>query len=166
MVQNITGSGIRQAKLQFCNSKSYNERDRERIEKLFEKLFFCHDTKTEISQEYKKYYPRDIEFANVGGLHLISIPFMKWAINLHKEIASGYNQSNLVQDKRMYIATNMKRIKQKADLFSQFEQAASSCGVVLDKDILNDIYLRIVLFSFRAYSGELNNRIFNKAKTS
>jgi hypothetical protein len=170
-MQTMIGGGISKAKNKFkpktkdTSHEQNGNGTHSSITLLFERLFFHHDVKTSMQPEYKEFYPREIEFANLGALHLVSQEFIPWAIELFKFIALGYRPENILMNRREYIVKHLAKLKKETFLYDQFRQVVTSLGITVNAQVLEAVHTRIAEYSFRAYTKQINNEDFNKIKT-
>jgi len=160
-MQQMVGSGIRTAKLEYCPTRS----DKDEAWELLDALYFEHDATTPPSQEYMSYYPRQIEFANSGGLHLIQPDLIPWSIDLLKFIMESYLDENITMNRREYIAVSLTKLRNDKVLFAKFKEIIDKQNLGFSNDtLLEKIHLRIAEYAFRAYTKQKNNDKFNKIK--
>jgi hypothetical protein len=166
-VQNIMGASIAAAKREYCPSE--NKPDATAEEKailiLFKNLYFYHDVASKVATEYEKYYPKDVEFANQGGLHLVHLSVIEWAIEVMHFIASSYQGQDITVSPRQYIAVKMASLKNNDSLYKSFNAKLGAANCLIDDETLRKIHTKITLYAFRAFTKRENNRLFNKVKS-
>ena len=173
IMQSMLGGGLKAAKKQFCPETEAKDHGAVKgppmsaIANLFEHLIYRHDAAKAVSQEYQQYYPEEFGHRNTGGLHLISLKFMPWAIKLMSFIINSYTDDHINTNRKEYIAVVLTKLKKDDTFLRHFKSIALTLeGVVQIEDKqMSAIHLRIALYSCRAYSKQRHNARFNSCKT-
>lgn len=132
---------------------------------LFDALTIQDNERSEpIPAEYEQYYPESLQHCNKGGLHLVSLPFVPWALALQKIIANCYKRENILVNRREYIAVSLDKVRKNKDLFESFKKIVQRHDISVSKALLKKIHLRAAEYACRAYTKRRNNGEFNGMK--